>query len=831
MPTNIRGGSKGGDRDFKTEEVRGIREDKGVVIGVVKVNSHPTRSGTIMVFVPTFSDQAREDDKTQWRSVKYATPFYSRTTQTNALGKTLDKSGDNLEAVKNTSGIMFPAPDVGTRVLCVFPEGRGADGFYFACAPDIYMVQSVPESSASTNFTKNPDLVRHTKAPTLEFNDTDNDVGKLSNFLTPKRALDTNTARVLKNQGLDQDEIRGLTTSSYTRETPSEVIGISTKGRRILQGGTKIEQTNINQTLAAGGDLNESQASAVEGRYARAKGHALVLDDGDMEGNNNLMRFRTAAGHQILLHDTEDLIYIGNSKGTAWIQMDSLGQVDVYSKTNINLRSQSMNFHTDGSMKFHAGSTIQMVAGANLHLEGVGMANLYSDKGPAFVYGGAGVHVKSGSGVNIQAGSMMNIKAASIIAIQGGCVALQSPAAAASKQNKAVQTDKKDTQPNAKGFWDADKDLRTSVDRVPTHEPYVEHQTTTQETVYTSIDVDDITGGATLNPSIPKSVSKKKTDGIDRVKSLTNDKKIVATVIAKENVANVALGKLDPKVTRNLAAGAATLAGSNGVHNFTNSLTGALGKYGATVENLQKNGLVRPEAFFNGQLTDDKLWTGKDGIDSAVAFLTSEFTQENMFYADIFNSMQDAYSYGAIDEADDVNTIAGMTMVSWATGDGEVATKYREGTYIDPRPIPGTTLVPDNNDMTSYYDDYFQTGVSAYVQSDTDDGLGYSDGWYDNFTGDKSVTGTVVTKTPGVNQTTTTVTQTSTGTSTTTETVTGGGSTTRSMSEERRRQLDESNKRDAQNARDRRAYIAKLKAETGLSKGALLAEARRREFK
>jgi len=193
--------------------------------------------------------------------------------------------------------------------------------------------------------------------------------------------------------------------------------------------------------------------------------------------------------------------------------------------------------------------------------------------------------------------------------------------------------------------------------------------------------------------------------------------------------------------------------------------------------------------------------------------------------------MQDAYSYGALDEDDDEDTIAGMTMVSWASGDGEIAAKYREGTYIDPRPIPGTTIVPDNNDMTSYYDDYFQTGVSANVQSDTDGGLGYSDGWYDNFTGDKSVTGTVVTKTPGVNQTTTTVTQTSTGTSTTTETVTGGGSTTRSMSEERRRQLDESNKRAAQEARDRRAYIAKLKAETGLSKGALLREARRRGYK
>ena len=104
MPTNRRGGAKGGDQDFKTQEVRGVREDKGVVIGVVKVNSHPTRSGTMMVFVPTFSDQAREEDKTQWRSVKYATPFYSRTSQTNSSGKSIDATGDTVEAVKNTSG-------------------------------------------------------------------------------------------------------------------------------------------------------------------------------------------------------------------------------------------------------------------------------------------------------------------------------------------------------------------------------------------------------------------------------------------------------------------------------------------------------------------------------------------------------------------------------------------------------------------------------------------------------------------------------------------------------------------------------------------------------
>ena len=834
MPTNVRGGSKGGDQDFKSQEVRGVREDKGVVIGVVKVNSHPTRSGTIMVFVPTFSDQAREEDKSQWRSVKYATPFYSRTQQSNASGKTTDAKGDTVEAIKNTSGFVFPAPDVGSRVLCVFPEGRNADGYYFAGAPDTYMMQSMPESSASENFTKNPDLVRHNKAPTLEFNDTDNDVGKLTNFLLPKRALDTHTAGFLKAQGLDQDEIRGLTSSGYTRETPSELIGISTKGRRLLPGGQKIEdKPSVNKTLSEGGTLSELDAKGVEARHARAKGHALVMDDGDIEGNNNLMRFRTAGGHQILLHDTEDIIYVGNSKGTTWIQIDAMGQTDIYSQTNINLRSANINMHADSSIKMHAGQTVQIVAGQNLHLEGVSMANLYSDKGPAFVHGGSAVHVKSGGGVNIQASSAMNLKAGGVIAVQGSCVALQSSAGGASKQEKAVEVNLEDSTPDSQGFYNSGEDLPTTVDRVPTHEPYAQHSVTTQPTVYTAVDVDDIKSGADLTPAVPKNKEKLGKAGIERAKEKTNNKAIDPVNIVKENPAGIQMGKLDSKTTRNMAAGATELAGSGGAYNYTNPETGAVGKYGASVENLQKNGYVRPEAMFNGQLEDDKLWTGKDGIYSADSFKASEFTQENMFYADTFNAMQDAYDSGALDEFDDADTVAGMTMMTYASGDADVAAQYRQGNYIEPRPLAGTTVVPDNNDMTSYYDDYFHTGVSASKQSTTQDGLGYSGGWYENTLGDDTATGsrTVVTRDPGKNETTTSVTTSGGTTTQTTTTVTGGGSTTiRSVETPESKARKAANKaRRKKETADRRAATARVKAETGLSKGALMREIRRRK--
>lgn len=726
MALDTRATAKGGDKDVQTESIRGIREDKGVFVGIVKANNHPARQGTIQVLIPEFSDNSRANDASQWRVVQYATPFYSRT------DVAASANSEDVK-VKNTSGFVFPAPDIGTNVLCVFPEGRNTKGYYFGCAPDAYMMQSVPESAMTSNFVGDGKLVRHTKAPALDFDDIKNDVEKLTNFLEPKRPLDTKMARTLKAQGLDKDEIRGLTTSSYTRETPSELVGISSKGRRLKKDGVDISSDkSLHSKLRNGADLNPSDAAAVEGRMGRAKGHALVLDDGDIEGNNNLIRLRTAAGHQIVMHDTENLIYIGNSTGTTWFQMDAAGQVDVYSQTSINLRSRDINMHADGSIKMHAGQTIQLVAGANLHLEGRSMANLYSDKGNTFIYGGGGVHAKSGGGVNIQAGSGMNIKASATIAVQGSCVALQSPAAGASKQKKAKEIKLKDTKPDGKGFWNADKELKTTIDRVPTHEPFIDHKVTTQPSTYTAVTADNVRSSSDLTPKIPLGNTPKSSSGLDRVMSLVNSQKIDAVNIIMQDNAGIAMGPLSDKVIRNMAAGQQELAGSNGLTDFVNSVTGALGKYGATVENLQKNGYVRPEALFNGQLTDPTLWTGKDGIDGPMAFGMNGFVQENMFYSDTFNSMQSAFNHGAINEDDDEETIAGITMVTYASGDPNISVQYREGQFIQPRPIAGTTIVPNTNDMTSEYDKYFQKAVSAVSQAKSADGTGYTENFYSN---------------------------------------------------------------------------------------------------
>ena len=720
-------GRKGGDKDFQTEDNRGIREERGIVIGEVKANAHPASMGNLSVFIPTFADNSRPNDKSQWRQVRYCTPFYSRTE--------VQGSGDSSIVTKNTSGMVYPCPDIGTKVLCFFPEGRNQDGFWFACAPDTYMMQSIPEPAFTSNITTQPGQIRGTKAPGGEFNDIDFKTDKKTNYLNPKRAFDKNTHDILKTQGIDQDEIRGLTSSNYMRETPSELFGITTKGRRINKSSVDVaDNKNIIGKLKQGADLSKAQADTVEGRVARKHGHSLVMDDGDIEGNNNLIRFRTAAGHQILLHDTEDLIYIGNSKGTSWIQMDADGQLDVYSKTNINLRSKNINMHADSSIKMYAGNNIQMVAEKTLQLEGGMLAHMYSD-GNAQMFGAKGLDIKSGSTLNVE-GSKVGFKASGNMDLQASCLALNGNASSAAKQNAAIRSNKSETVQNTKGFWESTSTLKTTVDRVATHEPYSEHNTTTQETVLRSVQVGNIptSGTVKIRPKptvadVDEFDSIKSDSGLNLVNALPNKEKISAATILKQPNININVGDLSSNVIKNLSAATIEKAGTGGLLSFIDPVTSAIGKYGADAVSLINNGFVRPEAFFNGELANSRMWTGKLGIDGLNAFLGAGNIQEDLFLTDVVDDYQNAVFSGAIQNNDDESTIAGMVMVARAAN-AEVAGDFRQGRTIEPKPIIGTVNITSDTDMNKELTSWYQKGVSAANMAGTTDNLGYTDKWY-----------------------------------------------------------------------------------------------------
>jgi hypothetical protein len=91
---------------------------------------------------------------------------------------------------------------------------------------------------------------------------------------------------------------------------------------------------------------------------------------------NEHFRIRTRTGHQILLNNSEDLIYIGNSKGTAWIEITSDGKIDIFSADSINLRTKTdFNFFCDRDFNIEVGRNFNTKVRGEMHTQ-VGKDNI-----------------------------------------------------------------------------------------------------------------------------------------------------------------------------------------------------------------------------------------------------------------------------------------------------------------------------------------------------------------------------------------------------------------------------------------------------------------------
>lgn len=298
--------------------------------------------------------------------VKYLSPFYGVTG-----AEFLGKNNDYNDTQKSYGFWMIP-PDVGTTVMVIFVEGDPKHGYWFGCVQDQHMNFMIP-GLAATEFSSTG-----AKIPVAEFNKKTNkaeqsDTTKIKKPLHP-------FAEVLKKQGLLLDETRGITTSSARREVPSSVFGISTPGPVDRRSGAKK------------GNIGKKESKVTGAFVSRLGGSTFVMDDGDAHflrkghasnsppvyasvengqtgdttiPHNELIRIRTRTGHQILLHNSEDLIYIANARGTAWIELTSNGKIDIYAEDSISM-------HTKGDFNVTADKSINLTAKKDI--------NLFSDK-------------------------------------------------------------------------------------------------------------------------------------------------------------------------------------------------------------------------------------------------------------------------------------------------------------------------------------------------------------------------------------------------------------------------------------------------------------------
>ena len=123
----------------------------------------------------------------------------------------------------------------------------------------------------------------------------------------------------------------------------------------------KVEVPAVNTDLAAGaqdkvaGDTTSRKAS-----QRRKGGWQFYFDD---EETSEHMRIRSRNGSQLLIDDTNGIIYAINRAGTSWIQMDAEGNFDIFSAKSVSVRSQEdINLRADRDVNIEAGRNIRMKA-------------------------------------------------------------------------------------------------------------------------------------------------------------------------------------------------------------------------------------------------------------------------------------------------------------------------------------------------------------------------------------------------------------------------------------------------------------------------------------
>lgn len=326
------------------------------VLGVVKNNIDPTRSGRLQVYISDLGDD-NPDESESWVTVSYMTPFYGFVTP-----KAPTKGFGDYKANPSSYGMWYSPPDLGTTVICIFINGDPNYGYWIGCVPKPEALHMVPAIGASQNIIANTEGEGHgyggtTRLPVTNINTNNTAISDSADFLTQPKPIHSYSAMILAQQGLIRDPIRGTISSSAQRESPSRVgWGVSTPGRPIYDGG--YDDATIVDAATTLASADESLAVV-----ARRGGHSIVLDDGDILGQDQLIRIRSAAGHQILMSDDGQTLFIIHSNGQSYIELGKEGTIDMYSTNSVNIRTQGdLNLHADNNVNIHAKKKLNIKA-------------------------------------------------------------------------------------------------------------------------------------------------------------------------------------------------------------------------------------------------------------------------------------------------------------------------------------------------------------------------------------------------------------------------------------------------------------------------------------
>lgn len=314
----------------------------GLTLGVVVDTDDPLQMGRLRIFCPSLNDSPKKPQLLPWAT--YITPFGGSINNSEFYRGTDENNATSSGSLHYG---FWAVPELGAQVLVGCVDGDPRRRFWIGCVPEHQQTHTLhngrwkwadgvvdgpltgngsPMQPAHANAQKAFDGRNDSpewRSRIADYQTTANseDVGQLPNSKMTE-SLDQQNAQIRAN---DPDTWERATLGSHGYDwsgfkkldyKSSRVVGLSTPGM-----------------------------------------HSLVMDDRPF---NSRVRLKTTAGHQILLDDTNERIYISTYDGENWMEFDRNGNIDMFSSNRISI-------HAAKDLNFNAGQTIRFFAGEGIH--------------------------------------------------------------------------------------------------------------------------------------------------------------------------------------------------------------------------------------------------------------------------------------------------------------------------------------------------------------------------------------------------------------------------------------------------------------------------------
>lgn len=688
----------------RSANASGLNLDAGPYVGIIKNNIDPTRSGRLQIFIPDLGGD--EDNLQNWRTVSYASPFFGATYQPEASKNT------SLENVHQTYGMWMVPPDIGNEVLCTFVNGDPGRGYWFACINRHLSHGMVPGNGATSNplegSTVASEAVKNSlklpTTPTLpaaEFNENI-ETNISDKFLQNNKAIHEYQAERLIQQGLDRDPTRGAVTSSSQRETPSMVFGISTPGRPVKDPA---DDPNYFDRLVRN-EITEKDYAI----RTRKGGHSFIMDDGDsVTGKDQLVRLRTATGHQLLMNDAERIIYLANSDGSVWLEFTGDGHIMAYAGGGISVRTEGdFNLHSDGNINLHAKKSLNIKAEKSITQDTPSMTIKANDN---FLLHSGKIEIGSAGNLVISADAKGEFTADGSMTLWGSKLDLNTkPGAKVKDPGNLKPYEHPDTsrESDQHPWVSVPKSLSSIAPVAPSHEPWPRATGTPQGTSTVVSSAAPKTKSIGQGPAPSKTVAPVDCEA-NKVKTGTGGTTNLVTTAGLDpgpaSAAGLSIkGALDPDWLKKPDVPAPTegvgtldqfqtqclmaqIAFSESAWNYRakNSLN-YVGRYQTGAAVLVDQGYIKSDYFKqyrNGAVNNEGAWTGKDGITSLDDYFNNKAVQEAVMLRLLKSNYQTLLRIGGIKGEDDPCTVAGMLQVAHLLGAGGAKTWRKDGGGAD----------------------------------------------------------------------------------------------------------------------------------------------------